>query len=130
MRRYRELVAWQVAFDLARRVYFWTEKLPQGEVCGLQSQMRRAAVLIASNSAEGAGRATAKEFAQFVVIARASLNELETQVLLAVDPGLHDVDSTLQETIERLFGLLNGLRRALVASGAQRKTPNLGPQDG
>ena len=130
MRKYRELVAWQVAFDLARRIYVWTEQLPREETFGLRSQMRRAAISIASNLAEGAGRSTNKEFAHFVTMGRGSLNELETQSLLAVDMKLLDADREIEHAMERLFGLLNGLRNSLVASDgsldrpAPRLTPN------
>jgi four helix bundle protein len=107
------LVAWQVAFALARQVYLWTEKLPKQEDFGLKSQMRRAAVSIASNLAEGAGRTGKREFAHFVTIARGSLNELETQYLLALEFGYVGADDEIEQTMERLFGLLNGLRNSL-----------------
>ena len=85
MRKYRELIAWQVA--LAKQFYLLTEPLPKEEIFGLKSQMRRSAVAISSNLAEGAGRSTKKYFAQFVTIVRSSLNELETQYLLSIDLG-------------------------------------------
>lgn len=79
MRTYRELLAWQVAFSLAKRIYRFTEPLPRAEEFGLRSQMRRAAVSVASNIAEGAGHGGEWEFAQFVSVALGSMNELETQ---------------------------------------------------
>lgn len=81
---------------------------------GLKSQMRRAAISIPSNIAEGAGRSTKKDFAQFVTIARSSLNELETQYLLCIDLRFVEVDSALEAEFERLYGLLNGLRKSLM----------------
>ena len=87
MRNYRELVAWQVAFELARRTCLLTSEFPKSEAFGLVQQMRRCAVSIASNLAEGAGRATKKDFSHFASIARGSLNELETQYLLAKELG-------------------------------------------
>lgn len=121
MRNYRQLVAWQVAFALARRIYEVTETFPKSEMFGLVTQLRRAAVSIPSNLAEGAGRSGAKEFAHFVTIARGSLNELETQLLLAGELGFCETIDDLTQEIERLFALLNGLRNSL---NAQRSTQN------
>jgi four helix bundle protein len=115
MRNYRELVAWQVAFELARRTYLLTGEFPKTEAFGLVLQMRRCAVSIASNIAEGAGRTTKKDFSHFVTVARASLNELETQYLLATDLGFCARDREYPEMIERLFALVNGLRNSLNA---------------
>jgi four helix bundle protein len=108
-------VAWQVAFELARLIYLRTEKFPKDEWFGLRSQIRRAAVSIASNLAEGAGRSTKKDFAQFVTIARGSLNELETQYLLAKELKYLRSDNEVELHVERLYGLLNGLRNSLNA---------------
>ena len=83
MRNYRDLLAWQVAFPLARRIYEITAEFPQSEVYGLTSQMRRCAVAIPSNLAEGAGRAGKKEFAHFVTLARGSLQYISPSFLLA-----------------------------------------------
>ncbi len=113
MRNYRELTAWQVAFALARRVYEVTEPFPKHEVFGLTSQLRRAAVSIPSNLAEGAGRSGKKEFAHFVTLARGSLNELETQLLLAQELNYCTLPDDLTQDIERLFALLKGLRNSL-----------------
>ncbi len=115
MRNFRELIAWQVAFELARLIYQATERFPKSEELGLKSQMRRAGVSIPSNLAEGAGRSTKKDFSSFVTIARSSLNELQTQALLSTELGfLSSTDmNQLQAVIDRLYGLLNGLRNSL-----------------
>ena len=113
MRNYRELVAWQVAFDLAKLTYKLTESFPKSEAFGLTGQLRRCAVSIASNIAEGAGRSSKKEFAQFVSIARGSLNEYDTQYLLAKELGFMDSSEDVEQLVERLFGLINGLRNSL-----------------
>jgi four helix bundle protein len=113
VRKYRELTAWQVAFALARRVYEVTESFPKHEAFGLTSQLRRAAVSIPSNLAEGAGRGGKKEFAHFVTLARGSLNELETQLLIAQELQYCRLTDDLTQEIERLFALLNGLRNSL-----------------
>lgn len=86
-RNHRELHAWQEAMALARAVYRITSGFPKEELYSLTSQMRRAAVSVPSNIAEGAGRGTDREFRQFLPIARGSLSELETEWLLAKDFG-------------------------------------------
>lgn len=83
MSEYQKLEAWQMAMALAEAVYKTTRTFPKEEVYGLTSQIRRAVVSIPSNIAEGAARASAKEFMQFLLIARGSAAELETQLLLA-----------------------------------------------
>ncbi|WP_238947394.1 four helix bundle protein [Vandammella animalimorsus] len=117
VRNFRDLIAWQVSFELAKRIYWATENYPPSEHYGLRAQMRRAGVSIASNLAEGAGRSTKKDFSSFVTIARGSLNELQTQTLLSVELGyLAQADAAqLQALIDRLYGLLNGLRNSLNA---------------
>ena len=121
MRNYRNLQAWQVSFELVRLVYELTESFPKNEIFGLTAQMRRAAVSIPSYLAEGAGRSGKKEFVHFVTMARASLNELETQWLLAQALGYCEMTDSMQQRIERLFALLNGLRNSL---NAQRSNQN------
>jgi four helix bundle protein len=80
---YRDLIAWQKAMDLVESVYRTTQLFPHEELYGLTSQVRRAAVSIPSNIAEGQGRGGAKELGQFLRIAHGSLCELETQLLIA-----------------------------------------------
>ena len=82
MHKFREVVVWQKAMNLATSVYLSTENLPITEKFGLLSQIRRFAVSICSNIAEGAGRNTKGEFVQFLGIANGSANELETQLEL------------------------------------------------
>ncbi len=86
-RHFRDLQVWQQSMALARLVYALTEGFPRREVFGLASHIRRAAVSIPSNIAEGRGRTTDKSFALFLTQARGSLYELETQVELAGDLG-------------------------------------------
>ncbi len=80
---FRELRVWNKSMDLATMVYSISADFPKSEIYGLSSQMRRAAVSIASNIAEGSARGTKKDFKQFVAIARGSNCELQTQLLLA-----------------------------------------------
>jgi four helix bundle protein len=80
---YRDLRVWQQAMDLAEVIYRETEKFPKHELYGLVSQLRRAAVSVPSNVAEGKGRQTDRDYANFLFHARGSLLEVETQVTLA-----------------------------------------------
>lgn len=82
---YRDLFVWQKAMELAKAVYEATRPFPKEEMYGLTAQIRRAAVSIPSNIAEGQGRLSKKEFRQFLGIARGSLMEVETQIILARD---------------------------------------------
>jgi len=107
------LLAWQEAMALARQVYAETGQFPREEVYGLTSQMRRAAISIPSNIAEDAGRASNKEFHKFLMIARGSLSELETQAILAQELGFMKDNSTLIEHIQRIFKLLAGLKKSI-----------------
>ncbi|PJC75307.1 MAG: hypothetical protein CO012_03670 [Syntrophobacterales bacterium CG_4_8_14_3_um_filter_49_14] len=81
MRKHYELKAWQEAMELVKEIYRVTRDFPKEEIYGLVSQMRRAAVSIPSNISEGAARGGDREFIQFLIIARGSLSELETQLL-------------------------------------------------
>ncbi len=109
-RFHRDLDAWKFAMDLAAEIYNYTGCLPAHEKFGLIAQMRRAAVSIPSNIAEGAARETNREFLRFLVISRGSLAEVQTLLLLTVKLGLSgsDVDDLIEKT-ERLFAILAGL---------------------
>jgi four helix bundle protein len=80
---YRDLKVWQKSIDLAEQIYRLTADFPECEIYGLSSQMRRAAVSIASNIAEGWGRRSRKDYARFVLVARGSNDELQTQLVIA-----------------------------------------------
>jgi four helix bundle protein len=113
MRDHRDLEVWQKAMDLAAEMYELTALFPPAERYGLCSQMRRAAVSVPSNIAEGAGRRTTKDFLAFVHMARGSLAELETQALLASRIGLPSQSAKWQPRVDEVGRLLNGLIRAL-----------------
>ena len=81
---YRELIVWQKAMDLADEVYTLTRHLPKEELYALADQMRRAAVSVPSNIAEGHGRQTDKEFRQFLSVAKGSVFEIETQLMICM----------------------------------------------
>lgn len=113
--KHHELDAWKVAVELVREVYDLTTGFPAQERFGLTSQMRRAAVSIPSNIAEGAARGTTKEYVRFLSVARGSIAELETQLRIAIQLGFTDSGraATLNASIERTFALLSGLLRSL-----------------
>jgi four helix bundle protein len=84
---FRNLIAWQKGKKFVKEVYVLTQKFPKEEMFGLTSQLRRASVSIPSNIAEGKGRGTSKDFCHFLVQARGSLFEAETQLELSRDLG-------------------------------------------
>ena len=114
-RSYRELLVWQKARALAVHVYQSTEQFPKAETYGLTSQIRRAAVSVASNIAEGQGRLTLGEFQHFLGQARGSLLELDTQLAIAVDLRYltPDRQKTLDQEIYQVLGLVNRLLESL-----------------
>ncbi len=113
---YKDLIAWQKAMDLVAEVYLATREFPTEERYGLVSQLRRAAVSIPSNIAEGQGRLTTGEFRHFLGQARGSLCEVETQLLIAHKLGfLADVQPILLRLAE-VGRILNGLISSLATS--------------
>lgn len=113
---YKDLKAWQKSVDLTLEVYRCTQRFPSPETYGLTSQMRRAAVSIASNIAEGKGKSSDGECIVFLSHARGSLHELETQTLIAQKLGyLQDgasarIEDLATETGKMLNGLIQSLR--------------------
>ena len=112
-RKYQKLLVWQEAMDLVAGVYRVTERLPATERFGLCQQLRRAAVSIPSNIAEGAGRHSDKEFIRFLNIANGSLLEVETQLLIALQLKYIEEISELQNRIDKIFAMLSSLKRKL-----------------
>jgi four helix bundle protein len=108
---YRDLIAWQKAKKLALEIYVCTQRFPNDEMYGLTQQMRRAAISIPSNIAEGKGRCSHKDLVRFLYHARGSLLELETRVSIAHDLGY--IDAAAFKRLEGLMGeegrILNGL---------------------
>ncbi|MBI2054873.1 MAG: four helix bundle protein [Candidatus Sungbacteria bacterium] len=116
MNSYKELIVWQKSMELVRKIYLLSGDLPKSETFGLISQMRRAAVSIPSNIAEGFNRRHRKEFSQFISIAFGSGAEIETQLLLAKSLGLvkqksfEECDALLQEVMKMLNKLITNLK--------------------
>jgi four helix bundle protein len=113
---YRDLIVWQKGMTLVKRMYQITATFPVDERFGLVTQMRRAAVSVPSNIAEGQARHTTGEFVQFVSHAEGSVAELDTQLILAIELGYcteSEVGDVFQLIVE-LQKMLNVLRRQLV----------------
>ncbi len=115
-RKHRDLLAWQHAIQLVKEVYRLTSAFPDSERLGLSAQMRRAAISVPSNIAEGAARLGQKEFLHFLGIARGSLSEIDTQLVVATELGYTKDNTDLEQSISDLFGLLNGLINSLKRS--------------
>ena len=114
---YKDLLVWQKGIALAKVTYRLTHRFPSAEKFGLIAQMRRAAVSIPSNLAEGQARRTTGEFIQFISHAEGSVAELDTQLILSVELKFCDSPSAAPalELIDKLRRMLNVLRRKLVA---------------
>src|SRR4051794_3935243 len=112
---YRNLEVWQIAMALAKQIYESTAAFPKDERFGLVNQMRRAAVSIPSNIAEGHARSSTAEFQRFISIAMGSVAELETQALLSQDLGFLSIDQQqpLLQQLDQIGKMLRGLHRSL-----------------
>ncbi|MFD2785471.1 four helix bundle protein [Hymenobacter rubripertinctus] len=110
---YKDLRVWQHGRELVKTIYLLTQKFPADERFGLTNQMRRAAVSVPSNISEGAGRQHPKDTIQFLVIARGSLYELETQCYLAFDLSFISADDLqyIEEKIVHCIQLVQGFIR-------------------
>lgn len=125
VKSYRDLKVWENGIRLCKQVYAITQKMPKEEMYGLTSQIRRAAVSIPSNIAEGSARGSTREFMRFVTIAMGSLAELETQLYLAVELNFIEVEPTqfvLKET-DVLGKMLRKLHQSLSGRLLQDSKP-------
>ena len=118
-RSYKDLLAWQKGIELAKIAYQLTRNYPSEEKFGIVAQMRRAAVSIPSNLAEGQARHTTREFIQFISHAEGSVAELDTQLILSVE-----LNFCTEDQAESAFGLINELRQML--NVLRRKFPSRG----
>jgi four helix bundle protein len=125
---YRQLIAWQKAKALAVEIYSVSGKFPSSERYGLTNQLRRAAVSVASNIAEGQGRLTPGEFRQFLGHARGSVLELQTQLAIALDlhylgtDSYREVEGRSEEVLRLINGLLSALRITTSATAPTRNS--------
>ncbi|MEW6093557.1 MAG: four helix bundle protein [Chloroflexota bacterium] len=114
-RNYRELIVWQESIQLAKVIYKLTEKFPRTEIYALSDQIRRAAVSVPSNIAEGQARKAPGEFRRFLHISLGSLAEIDTQLVLAKEFGYLAavdtlaVEAQIQNLRKKLYALINSL---------------------
>jgi four helix bundle protein len=114
MRPHKKLEVWKKAIDFVTKIYKSTELFPDSEKFGLTSQIRRSAVSIPSNMAEGAGRTGKKEFIQFLSIAQGSTSELETQLIIANNLGyLKKEELKLLDELDEISRMIIGLIKSL-----------------
>ena len=112
-RGHYNLEAWRTARALVKNIYLLTQGFPREEKFGLSVQLRRAAVSVPSNIAEGAARTGEREFAQFLNIARGLLSELETQLLIASDLGYIRSSDPVFLMVDRVSKLVTGLHKTV-----------------
>ena len=121
MFKHKKLDVWQDARKLVKRIYGMTALFPKNEKYGLCDQLQRAAVSVPSNIAEGSSRETPADFVHFLVIARGSLSEVDTQLTLAEDLQYISADESLHSEIEAISKRITALIRYVRTS----KPPNL-----
>jgi len=113
MKSHKDLDVWKVSMEMVAEIYKLTEKFPKHELYGLTSQLRRAAISIASNISEGAARQTKREFVQFLYCALGSSSEIETQLELAkmLNYATQEGVQPILEMRDRIAQMLYGLVR-------------------
>lgn len=115
LRSYKDLEVWKVSMSLVTRIYEVARSFPTDEKFGLTSQIKRAAISIPSNIAEGASRKSTKEFIQFLYISNGSLSELETQIELAFNlkfiTNTEDIFSKIKHIRRMLINLIHALKQ-------------------
>ena len=124
VKTYKELLVWQKSMELVKIIYELVRELPKEELFALSAQMRRSAISLPSNIAEGAERDSTKEFIHFINIAQGSRAELETQTLLCESIGYlkrEETDKTI-ELLSEIGRMLSDLKRALNSSHTHRTT--------
>ncbi len=117
IKSYKELIVWQKSILLVKEIFLLTNKFPKSELYGIISQMRRAAIAIPSNIAEGYGRKSSKEYAQFYSISYGSALELETQLIIAKDlnfaddKGFEKANQLLDEVLRMLNSMTSKMKQ-------------------
>ena len=116
MRTHKDLEVWKKSIEMVTKIYTLTRGFPKEELYGLTSQMRRAAVSVPSNIAEGAGRNSSKELLQFLYFATGSLSELETQLIISHNLGYlnneqkQDIDTICSDIFKMLSKLIQSIK--------------------
>lgn len=113
MYNYRDMKLWQVSVDLVTDVYRCTQDFPKEEVFGISAHLRKTALSIPSNIAEGAGRSSTKDYLRFLDIANGSLSEFETQLEVAFRLGYLKDNLPFLSKISQIRSMINGLQRSL-----------------
>ena len=113
IKSFKDLIVWQKSMLLTKSIYLLLEKIPSKEEFGLKNQLRRSAISVPSNIAEGSKRGTRKDFLHFVRTAHGSLAEIETQILIIKDLYSLEVSALLQE-INEISKIMNGLISSLL----------------
>jgi len=109
MNTHRDLLVWRKSIDFVTEIYSVTDSFPNTEIYGLTSQLRRAAVSIPSNIAEGSARNSDKELLHFLYISRASATEIETQLLISQNLGFIHISNQLNENLIEILKMLTAL---------------------
>lgn len=113
MKGHHRLEVWKRAIEMVANIYKITENFPKTEIYGLSMQMRKSAISIPSNIAEGAGRSSKKEFEQFLSIAQGSVSEIETQLIIANKLNyISDIDNLVKE-LDEISKMILGLCKSL-----------------
>ncbi len=118
MRPHQNLIVWQQAIELVKKIYIITRDFPESEKFGIVSQIRRASVSVACNIAEGAVRSNKKDFARFLNISSGSLSEVDTLLIISRELGFLKTNDfeQLNSLGEKVFALLNGLNKSISRS--------------
>lgn len=115
---YKDLIVWQKSIELVKEVYQFSDSFPEEEKFGLTAQVRRSAVSISSNIAEGWGRGVSKSYIQFLRIAKGSLFELETQLVIVKElKTLEGIGSKIDELIVEISKMLTSMIKKLIEKG-------------
>lgn len=115
IKTHKDLLVWEKSIDLVEQIYKFTKQFPKEELYGITNQMRRCAVSIPANIAEGSGRKNKAEFIQFLHIALGSASELETHLIISQRLGFlssnsyDEIMNALNEIIKMICGLINSL---------------------
>ena len=118
VRTYRDLVVWQKGMDIVTKIYDLTRDFPASEIYGLTSQIRRCAVSVPSNMAEGYGRRSTQEYIRFLQIASGSLFELQTQLQISINLNyisnqkFAEMDNLISEIDRMLSSLINAIKNS------------------